>query len=138
MVETALLLPVMLLVLTGILAFGVALNNYLVLTNAVNVGDQQLSISRGISADPCKTAATAITNSAFYLTPANISLTFTINGSSFSGTGATATCTAGAADMVQGTPAEIQASYPCTLTIAGMSLAGGLKCLQTQTTEIIQ
>jgi hypothetical protein len=114
-------------------------DNYLVLTNAVKVGDQQLSISRGISAHPCKMAATAIANSAFYLIAKNIALTFVVNGVSCSGTAATASCSAtGPGNMVQGASAGIQASYPCTLTLAGMSLVGGSSCLETQTKEVIQ
>jgi len=114
-------------------------DSYLVLTNAVNVGDQQLSISRGISAGPCKTAATAIANSAFYLIAKNIALTFTINGVVYAGTAATASCSAtGPGNMVQGASAEIIGYYPRTLTLAGMSLVGWATCLETQTTEIIQ
>jgi Flp pilus assembly protein TadG len=138
-VESALVLPLLLLILTGILAFGVALNNYLVLTNAVNVGTQQLSISRGISTDPCKTAATAITGSAFYLVATNITLTFTIGaGTPYTNNASLATCPGLAASMVQGASATIKGTYPCTLTLAGMSTLGGATCLQAQTAEVIQ
>ena len=47
MVEMALVLPVLLLVVTGILTFGLAFNNYLLLTEATSVGARTLAISRG-------------------------------------------------------------------------------------------
>ena len=135
MVETAIVMPMMLLILTGILAFGVALNNYLVITNAVNTGVQLLAISRGQTSDPCKTVAPVIATAAPYLVAKNITLTFTINGSVYSGTAASSSCTAGAANMVQGQPATILATYPCTLAMAGLSLSCNL---QAQTSELIQ
>ena len=43
--ETALVLPVLLVVLTGIFSFGIILNQYLVLTNAVNGGARGFAAS---------------------------------------------------------------------------------------------
>ena len=60
LVEMAVSLPLLLLILTGIMTFGIALNNYLTLTNAVEIGGQQLAVSRGQTTDPCNTAAQAI------------------------------------------------------------------------------
>ncbi len=63
---------------------------------------------------------------------ASISFTFVINGTTYT----TTSCTAGAVNMVQGTSAEVAATYPCTLAIFGMHIPS---CsLQTQTTELIQ
>ncbi len=56
MVEMALALPVLLLVLTGILTFGLAFNNYVLLTEATSIGARTLAISRGATTDPCATA----------------------------------------------------------------------------------
>ncbi len=134
MVEMALVLPLYLLLLTGILAFGVALGNYLVLTNATAAGAQLLSISRGLpaAANPCQTVANAVYNASPYLTPASFTFSLSFNG----GTPLTgASCTAGAADMVQGASAQLTATYPCVLAIAGITYS----CLlQASTTEIIQ
>ena len=47
MVETAIVMPLMLLIMTGMVSFGVALHNFVVLTNGVNTGAQLLAISRG-------------------------------------------------------------------------------------------
>ena len=60
MVEMALVLPVLLLVLTGILTFGLAFNNYVILTEATSVGARALAISRGATTDPCATASSAV------------------------------------------------------------------------------
>src|ERR1039458_6487808 len=43
--EMALVLPILLAVLTGIFSFGIALNQYLVLTNAVNNGARAFAMS---------------------------------------------------------------------------------------------
>ena len=54
MVEMALALPILLLVVTGILTFGLAFNNYLLLTEATSVGARTLAISRGATTDPAR------------------------------------------------------------------------------------
>ena len=54
MVEMALVLPVLLLVITGILIFGLAFNNYLLLTEATSVGARTLAISRGRNHRPLR------------------------------------------------------------------------------------
>ena len=53
--EFVLVAPVLLLVLFGILYFGIALNNYLILTDAAEQGAQTLSLGRGTSS-PYSTA----------------------------------------------------------------------------------
>ena len=53
LLEFALALPILLLIVTGIATFGIALNTYLTLTNAVAQGGQFLSVSRGQTLDPC-------------------------------------------------------------------------------------
>lgn len=44
--EFALILPLFMMIVMGQVAFGMAFHNYLVLTNAVNVGAQLLAVSR--------------------------------------------------------------------------------------------
>ena len=132
LIEFSLVFPLLMLILTGQLAFGFALHNYVVLTNAVNVGTQLLAISRGQTTDPCATAFAAVKTASLGLTPANLSMTFTINGTAYT----TTSCTAGAAEMVQGTSAEVAATYPCILAIVGMKFSACT--LQMQTAELIQ
>jgi Flp pilus assembly protein TadG len=131
-VEFTLVMPVMLLTMTGLFSFGFALHNDLVLTNAVNTGAQLLAVSRGQTTDPCATAFTSITGAAPSLTT-GLSLSFVINGATYS---ATNSCTAGAANMVQGGSAQVTATYPCKLVVFGMSFP--TCALKTQITEFIQ
>jgi Flp pilus assembly protein TadG len=130
--EFALVFPLLMLAVTGQVAFGLAFHYYMVLTNAVNVGAQLLAISRGQTSDPCSTASTAVQNAAFDLTSSSLSFTFIIDGTTYTGT----TCTAGTASMVQGASAEVSVTYPCTLTIYSMSIPSCT--LRAQTTELIQ
>jgi Flp pilus assembly protein TadG len=132
LIEFSLVFPLLMLILTGQLAFGFALHNYVVLTNAVNVGTQLLAISRGQTTDPCATASGAVDNAALGLTAASLSFTYSINGTSYSGT----TCTSAASSMVQGAAAQVTATYPCTLAIYSMNISSCT--LRSQTTEIIQ
>lgn len=131
-VELALTFPVLMLVVTGQVAFGFALHNYTVLTNAVNVGTQLLSISRGQTTDPCATASAAVESAALGLTTSSLTFSYVIDGTSYSGT----TCTSAASSMVQGASAQVTATYPCTLVIYSMSIPSCT--LRSQTTDIIQ
>ncbi len=63
LVEFALVIPVLMLILLGILKFGILYNNYLQLTDAVRSGARQMSIERG-QGDPCGDAAGALIASA--------------------------------------------------------------------------
>jgi Flp pilus assembly protein TadG len=132
LVEFSLIMPVLFLAMTGLLSFGMTMHDYLTLTNGVNYGAQTLSMSRGQTSDPCATAVAAVQSAAPSLTSANLSYSFTINGTSYSGT----SCTAGAANMVQGVTAKVTVGYPCVLAVYGMSApACGLK---STTSELIQ
>lgn len=132
LVEFAMVLPWMLLTLTGIFYLGVALTLYLQLTNATDIGARQLSISRGQTSDPCSTAATAIEAAAPNLSTSSLSFSYTIDGQAYTGT----TCTAGAPYMIQGKSAVVQASYPVHLGI--FLLGWSTVTLKAQTTELIQ
>src|ERR1700719_3147362 len=79
MVEMALILPVLLLVVTGILTFGLAFNNYVLLTEATSIGARTLAISRGATQDPAATASSAVIAAAPLLSAANLSFTFSLN-----------------------------------------------------------
>lgn len=131
LIEFTLIVPVLLLVMTGMVSFGMALHNDLILTTAVNSGAQQLAFSRGQTTDPCATAYSAITNAAPTLA-SKLSLSLVINGTSYS----TTTCPSGASNLVQGASAQVTATYPCVLAVIGQSFAA---CsLRSQVTEFIQ
>ena len=134
LVEMALCLPIMLMIFTGITSFGLALNNYIMLTNAVEVGARQLAIGRGQYTDPCSTISTTISSASPLLKSANLTYTFTLNGTAYTNK---TTCTAGAAQLVQGTPVSVQVTYPCSLLIYGKNVVPGCT-LTAQTTELEQ
>jgi Flp pilus assembly protein TadG len=133
LIELAVVLPVLLLVATGIGAFGVTMVNYLRLVDAVNDGARQMVIIRSQTSDPCATLSTIVTNAAPSLTASRFVFTFAFNGTTYSGT----TCTAGASNLVQGASGKISATYPCSIAVFRESLAPGCT-LQAATAELIQ
>jgi Flp pilus assembly protein TadG len=133
MVEFALVVPILLMLVTAIVCFGIIMQNSLTLTNGVNVGALQLAMSRGQTTDPCATAAAAIESAAPNLTPTNLSFTFVINGNTYT----SSSCTAGAANMTQGGSLSVSVSYPCSFTMIYGATFPSCK-LSTQTAELIQ
>jgi Flp pilus assembly protein TadG len=139
LVEFALCLPLLMLILTGMMTFGIALNNYLELTNGVSIGARLVAISRGQTTDPCDTAAKALYRAAPFLKPANLTVKLVLNGTSYT----TATCpsssttTGSAGNLVQGADAQLTVTYPCSLKVYGFNYAPS--CTMTaRTTEVIQ
>jgi len=59
MVEFALVLPILLVLMLGIVQFGVAFNNYVTLTDAVRAGARKAAVSRNDS-DPAGTCRSAV------------------------------------------------------------------------------
>ena len=131
-VELALTAPVLLLILFGIVQFGLLLNNYLMLTDAVRVGARQFSISR-TSTTPWTTATSALTAAAPNLTAASITINLKVNGAACTSDSACVTALASAA----GGSANVGASYPCNLTIMGVNFAPGCT-LSSQITQLIE
>jgi Flp pilus assembly protein TadG len=138
-IEVAFCLPLLMLVMTGIFAFGVAISNYMILTNAVAIGGQAVAVSRGTTtgANPCNTAYLAVAGASPLLSPASMSFTLVLNGSSFSGTGSAFSCASGSADVIQSKTATLTATYPCSLGVYGKNLVPGCT-LTSQIAEIIQ
>jgi Flp pilus assembly protein TadG len=138
-VEMALALPILLLILTGICTFGIAFNNYLMLTQSVTVGAQLLSISRGQTTDPCATTVAAVYNAAPLLAQANFTFRLILTNPS-TGTASTyngTSCTGAAANLLQGYSAEVIANYPCNLAVYGVNYAPSCS-LQAALTEVVQ
>ena len=131
-VETAVALPVILLLMTGIFSFSIALHQKLTLAEAISNGGRVLAAERG-DTDPCKTTTAAIYAAAPTLSQSNLTLSYTLNGVAV-GTGTT-TCS-GTTNMVAGGSAEITASYPISISVYGKSF--GSFPLTTQITEIVQ
>ncbi len=139
LIEFAVCLPVLLLILTGTFAFGIALNNYLMLTNATTIGAQQLSVSRGQTLDPCSTAATAVIAASPLLKASNLTFNYVLNGVAYSGTTcSSSTVLTGAAGNLQvNKSATLTVTYPCNLAVYGANLVPNCM-LKAQLTEMVQ
>ncbi|HTW43930.1 MAG TPA: TadE family protein [Acidobacteriaceae bacterium] len=145
LVEFALVLPMFLLLATGMASFGIALNNYLELTNAVAIGAQQLAVNRSNTTNPCQLAAQVVSNAAPFLSQKSIDFTYVLDGVSYgpysgvtaSTCSSTSTSTGAAGDLVEQEPAEVMATYPCTLAVYGANIIPGCT-MHAQVTEIVQ
>lgn len=154
LVEMAFVLPIMLVILTGVFSFGIILNQYLVLTNAVNNGARAFAMSAGQdkspsimdNGDPCKYAASTIQAGSSNLTASNLSYTITYTSyagntsssgtvTTYTGTGTTSPTCSGLVmwgyDVVQ-----IKAVYPVTPLLFGRS-SSALNLTATST-ELVQ
>ena len=130
LIEFALVLPVMLLVMTGIFSFSMALYRQEQLTQAVGAGGQYLQQIRTSTTDPCKDTYNAITSAAPALTGSSITLTITMGSTNVTGT----SCAGDQTDLTQGGNVTVAATYPCTLT--GYKYTFGSACtLYAKVTE---
>ena len=82
-IEFALIAPVFLFLLMGMVQFGLAVGNYVMLTNAAGVGAMKFAISRS-DTTPYTDSVNAIKSAAPSLTPANLTITFSVNGTACS------------------------------------------------------
>jgi Flp pilus assembly protein TadG len=130
-IEFAIISPVLLMIVTGIFQFGVAMNQYLSLTNAVAQGALTLALSRGTTT-PYSSTTAAIASAAPSLTPAQTTITVKINGTACT---SDATCLPA---MVAGQSALVKATYPCNLTVMGHNYAPSGCNLLAQTAQMIQ
>jgi Flp pilus assembly protein TadG len=152
LLEFGFLLPILMGVLLGMIVFGIALNNYLELTNGTTAGAQAISVSRGQTTDPCMTVATPFYAAAPNLTQTNLSFTITTStgpgGSGTSqtlwGSGASPSCPAAsttsppASYLVQGGTVTVKVTYPCNLTVFHINYAPSGCTLTGQSAEAIQ
>ena len=138
-VELALCLPALLMVVTGITTFGIAMNNYIMLTNATNVAARQLALQRGQGTDPCSVAYNAVVAAAPLLKSANLTITYSINGVAYPNTTNTSatTCTSATTNLVQGGAAQVTVTYPASLKIYSKTISSSFN-LKAQTSEYIQ
>ena len=116
LVEFALVLPVLLMIVTGVTSFGLVFYKYVTLTDAVRVGARTLALQRGNS-DPCTSAANQTVASAVNVGLTNSELTFSYNGAPFYTNGS---CSGSGASWNQGDSVTVQASIPYSLSIFGL------------------
>ena len=134
-VEFALCCTVLLPILMGICVFGIAMNNYLQLTEATSTGARQLAVERGQGGDPCSLTASTVAAAAPLLqntgsSATGLGFTMTINATNY-----TNSCTG--AVLTQGSPALLTVTYPCHLVIFNKNFAPNC-FLTASTTEVLQ
>jgi Flp pilus assembly protein TadG len=138
-IELAVCLPMLLILVTGLCTYGLAINKYMILTDAVNEGARQLAVSRGQTTDPCASTVSSVTAAAPSLTASNLTFSININGSTYAGTSCSSasTYTGAAGNLQLGVPAGVTVTYPCTLGMFRNS--GPSSCtLMATTTELVQ
>ncbi|HEX3664439.1 MAG TPA: TadE/TadG family type IV pilus assembly protein [Rhizomicrobium sp.] len=117
-IEFAFLAPVLLLMIAGVCQFTMVLGNYMTLEHAVGAGARTLAISRGDST-PVTDTQTQVYASAGNLTASNITISYSVNGTSCSSD------TGCGAALAAGVPAQVTATYPCSLVVMGTNFAPG-------------
>lgn len=144
-VELAVALPGVMLIMTGIFTFSIALNQKLALTEAISAGGRTLALDAG-DTDPCTTTTNAIYAASPGLKSNSISLTYTLNPTPLIpsaavnyGTGTTSCPGAGGkanTNLAGGGNAQIQATYPCNISVYGLSF--GTCTLNAAIQEVVQ
>jgi Flp pilus assembly protein TadG len=149
LVEFALVAPIMLMIMMGIVVIGSTFSNYMQLIEATSSAARTIAVSRSNTLDPCKTAASAASGGAPMLNSANMTYTLVLNSSlgatlgTYGPTKGSLSCsstsnTSGAPSYLQERgSATFTVTYPCNLTIYGTNYWSGCT-LQAQTTEMIQ
>jgi len=137
LVEMGIALPMVLLLMTGIFSFSIALYQKLQLAESVSNAGRILAVDRGDS-DPCQTATSAIYAAAPGLNKSNISLTYVLGGVNYGANVTSCPGSSGAANanMTAGGAAQIIATYPCSLQVYGVNY--GSCNMASQITEVVQ
>jgi Flp pilus assembly protein TadG len=116
LVEFALVLPLLVVLLFGVIQFGIALNNYVTLTDAVRAGAREASVSR-FSPTPGVEAEDAVRDAAVNLDQGALAVTVT-------------------SSWVRGDDVRVSATYPYEIDLVGVVVASG--SLKSETTERVE
>ncbi len=130
-IEFALIAPVLMTMILGLFKFGLAVSQYLALTNGVGQGALTFGLSRG-TATPYTSAQAAVTSGATSLAAASITITLSVNGTACTSDSGCSTA------LVAGTTALVTASYPCDLTVMGINYMSGGCTLSAHAAQIVQ
>lgn len=127
MVEFALVAPLLLALVFGIVQFGIAFNNYLTLTDAVRAGSRQGAVSRltdpaGEAVKRVRSAASDLPDAANSGGPLVVTVTFKHLG--------------GGSQVMQGDDITVHATYPYSIDIFGIPVHNGT--LTSETTERVE
>ena len=114
LIEFAFVMPLLFAMLVGMFVFGIAINNYIRVTDGAAAGVLQLTIDRGsAAATPLTDTKNAVYAAAPTLTKTSLTISVSINGTA---------CTTDAAcntalNAAAGNSATVTVSYPCTLQV---------------------
>ena len=133
-VEMALILPVMLLLLLGIVQFGTVFRDYIALTDATRVGARQASVARSLQPPATResTVVTRVKKAGVNLNSNQVSVTVELRNPS----GTVVTPNSADASWAQGNDVTVRSTYPFRLSLFGMVLFTGT--LKSRTTEVIE
>ena len=127
--EFAMVLPLLMVLLVGIIKGGIYFYDYVVLADAVAAGARTLATNRG-NGNACTLAETALKNAAYDLNQSLI----TIQPETFAGAGGS-TCTA----LATNDAVTMSATYPCDMGIPFLGSNFWPNCtLSSQTTVRIE
>ena len=144
--ETALVFPVILILVTGILIFGIFIMQMMSLTEGVSNAGRVLSVSAGQTTDPCALVVSSVQSAAPLLVKGNLSYSITLTPP---GTGSTTykgascssadTASGAAGKLLSGGVISITASYSqCSLAFYGNNLMPGGCSISRTITEAVQ
>jgi len=141
MVEFALVAPMVMVLITGMFCFGIGINNYMMLTNAVGAGARALALTRDqtspalAASDPCAYAIQIANQAAVGLNSSAITYSVTwIPATGASTTYSTASCSGAKFD--QGDTVQVKAVYALPIAVYGWSRRTAN--LTSQTAELVQ
>jgi Flp pilus assembly protein TadG len=124
MVEFVIVAPIVLLLVFGLVQFGILFNNYVALTDAVRNGARQAAVSRSLQ-DPVTTTVNRVTRAAGHLKTGDLQVTVDPFDP------ATGTPT-----WAQGGDVTVTAKYPYSINLLGIVVKSGH--LTSQTTERVE
>jgi Flp pilus assembly protein TadG len=118
MVEFAIIVPILLTVLLGIMQLGVVYNNWVTLTDAARAGARKGAVCRsGCSPSASGATVTAVKNSASDLNQSKLGVTVT-------------------STWAQGADVTVKATYPWSVNVLGVVVASGT--MAATTTERVE
>jgi Flp pilus assembly protein TadG len=116
MTEFALVMPLLLFLLLGVIQFGVVFNNYITLTDAVRAGARKGAVARRL-ASPVTAVDTQVRNAATDLKSSDLQVT--VNST-----------------WAQGSDVTVTATYPYDIKLLGLVVKSGR--LHSTTTERVE
>jgi Flp pilus assembly protein TadG len=105
MTEFALVMPLLLFLLLGVIQFGIVFNNYITLTDATRAGARKGAVSRRLSS-PATAVQTQVRNAATDLKSSDLQVTVT-------------------STWTQGSDVTVTATYPYDIKLLGLVVKSG-------------